>query len=78
MGDSLKEKGVAFDWKAWWLPEEAEDTETAKKPVDLFQFIGKDNIPFHTVIFPSSLIGSGKNWTKLHHMSSTEYLNSES
>jgi methionyl-tRNA synthetase len=45
--------------------------------VDLFQFIGKDNIPFHTVIFPSSLLGSGENWTMLHHMSSTEYLNYE-
>jgi methionyl-tRNA synthetase len=45
--------------------------------VDLFQFIGKDNIPFHTVIFPSSLLGSGDNWTMLHHISSTEYLNYE-
>jgi methionyl-tRNA synthetase len=45
--------------------------------VELFQFIGKDNIPFHTVIFPSSLLGSGDNWTMLHHMSSTEYLNYE-
>ena len=45
--------------------------------VELFQFIGKDNIPFHTVIFPSSLLGSGKKWTMLHHMSSTEYLNYE-
>jgi methionyl-tRNA synthetase len=53
----------------WWKsPDE----------VDLFQFIGKDNIPFHTVIFPSSLLGSGDNWTLLHHMSSTEYLNYES
>ena len=61
-----KEKG--FDWKSWWQnPEE----------VELFQFIGKDNIPFHTVIFPSSLLGSGRHWTMLHHMSSTEYLNYE-
>jgi methionyl-tRNA synthetase len=51
-----------------------------KKPdeVELFQFIGKDNIPFHTVIFPSSLLGSGDEWTMLHHISSTEYLNYES
>lgn len=55
-------------WKDWWMnPDE----------VDLFQFIGKDNIPFHTVIFPSSLLGSGENWTKLYHMSSSEYLNYE-
>jgi methionyl-tRNA synthetase len=60
------EKG--FDWKYWWQ---------APGEVDLFQFIGKDNIPFHTVIFPSSLLGSGKKWTMLHHMSSTEYLNYE-
>jgi len=45
--------------------------------VELFQFIGKDNIPFHTIIFPSSLLGSGDNWTMLHHMSSSEYLNYE-
>ncbi|MDR1506756.1 MAG: methionine--tRNA ligase [Treponema sp.] len=61
------------DWKSfveyWWKsPEETE----------LFQFIGKDNIPFHTVIFPSTLLGSGENWTMLHHMSSSEYLNYES
>ncbi len=57
------------DWKAWWLNQ---------NDVELFQFIGKDNIPFHTVIFPCSLIGSGQNWTKLFHMSGSEYLNYES
>ncbi|ULQ60018.1 methionine--tRNA ligase [Brucepastera parasyntrophica] len=60
---------LGTDWKTWWLEPEN---------IELFQFIGKDNIPFHTVIFPSSLIGSGENWTKLFHMSSTEYLNYES
>ncbi|MEM5946976.1 methionine--tRNA ligase [Spirochaetia bacterium 38H-sp] len=56
-------------WKDWWKnPDE----------VELYQFIGKDNIPFHTVIFPSSLLGTGENWTMLKTMSSTEYLNYES
>lgn len=68
---------TSFDWKSWWLPEESEEAKN-KAPVDLFQFIGKDNIPFHTVIFPCTLLGSGHNWTKLYHMSSTEYLNYES
>ncbi|MDR2446014.1 MAG: methionine--tRNA ligase [Treponema sp.] len=69
-GNLAKEKGL--DWRKfvddWW-----------KNPdnVELFQFIGKDNIPFHTVVFPSSLLGSGGKWTMLHHMSSTEYLNYE-
>ena len=56
------------DWEYWW--RDPENT-------DLFQFIGKDNIPFHTVIFPSSLLATGEKWTMLHHMSSTEYLNYE-
>jgi len=57
------------EWEKWWRnPEE----------VKLYQFIGKDNIPFHTVIFPSSLLGSGEKWTILNHISSTEYLNYES
>jgi len=61
------------DWKKWWQnPDE----------VELYQFIGKDNIPFHTVVFPCTLLGaekgSGVRWTKLFHMSATEYLNYES
>jgi len=39
--------------------------------------MGKDNITFHTVIFPSSLIATGKPWTKLHTISTTEFLNYE-
>ncbi len=66
----------SFDWKSWWLPKESEEGKN-KPQVDLFQFIGKDNIPFHTVIFPCTLLGSGHDWTKLFHMSSTEYLNYE-
>lgn len=73
----VKAGKASFDWKSWWLPEESEEAK-GKAPVDLFQFIGKDNIPFHTVIFPCTLLGSSHNWTKLYHMSSTEYLNYES
>jgi methionyl-tRNA synthetase len=70
-GNWAADKGL--DWRSvvddWWKNPEQ---------VLLFQFIGKDNIPFHTVIFPSSLLGTGEKWTMLHHMSSTEYLNYES
>jgi methionyl-tRNA synthetase len=77
LADELAAEGKkSFDYKSWWLPSESKEAE-GKPPVDLFQFIGKDNIPFHTVIFPSSLIGSGRQWTKLYHMSSTEFLNYE-
>ena len=72
----VKEGKTSYDWKSWWLPSESEEAK-GKEKVELFQFIGKDNIPFHTVIFPSTLLGSPHDWTKLHHMSSTEYLNYE-
>ncbi|MFA5106303.1 MAG: methionine--tRNA ligase [Candidatus Micrarchaeia archaeon] len=55
-------------WKEWWLNPQG---------VELYQFMGKDNVPFHTVIFPSTLMGTGKDWTLLHHISTTEFLNYE-
>lgn len=56
------------EWKKWWRDPEN---------VQLYQFMGKDNVPFHTVIFPGSEIGTRDNWTKLHHLNTTEYLQYE-
>lgn len=56
------------DWELWWR-----DPENVK----LYQFMGKDNVPFHTVIFPGSQIGTGDKWTMLSHLSTAEYLNYE-
>ena len=56
------------DYLKWWKNPEN---------VDLYQFMGKDNVPFHTVVFPASQIGTGDKWTKLHHLSTTEYLQYE-
>jgi methionyl-tRNA synthetase len=38
------------DWERWWRGEAASD-------VTYVQFMGKDNVPFHTVGFPCTLIG---------------------
>ena len=56
------------EWEQWWKNPEN---------VQLYQFQGKDNVPFHALIFPSCQIGTGDNWTMLHHLSATEYLNYE-
>lgn len=56
------------EWEKWWR---------APEDVQLYQFMGKDNVPFHSVIFPGSQIGTGQKWTMLHHLSTTEYLNYE-
>lgn len=56
------------DWELWWRnPED----------VQLYQFLGKDNVPFHSVIFPGCQLGTKEKWTMLHHLSTTEYLNYE-
>jgi len=56
------------DWELWWRnPED----------VQLYQFLGKDNVPFHSVIFPATQIGTRDTWTMNHHLSATEYLNYE-
>ncbi|KAI3939688.1 hypothetical protein MKX01_029850 [Papaver californicum] len=60
-----KYKDKVFYW--WKNPEN----------VELYQFMGKDNVPFHTVMFPSTLLGTDENWTLMKTISVTEYLNYE-
>lgn len=38
---------------------------------------GKDNIPFHTIILPSLLLGNGENWRLPDQIVSSEYLTLE-
>lgn len=57
------------EWEKWWKSPE---------DVELVQFMGKDNVPFHTVIFPSTLLGTEEPWTLMKTISVTEYLNYES
>lgn len=50
------------EWERWWKNPEQ---------IQLYQFMAKDNVPFHTVVFPCSLIGAEDNYTLLNHISST-------
>merc|ERR1712002_714860 len=45
--------------------------------VEYWQFMAKDNVPFHSVVFPSTLLGTGDKWTMVNRLMSTEYLNYE-
>jgi len=55
-----KINGKPDEWREWWHNPESKS----------FYFIGKDNIPFHAIIWPAELIGledtfdemMGKNW----------------
>jgi methionyl-tRNA synthetase len=44
------EGGNDSAWKRWWKGQAAED-------VTYVEFMGKDNVPFHTVGFPCTIIG---------------------
>ncbi len=65
---SITRKGLPDTWKDWW--KSPDDTE-------LYQFMAKDNIPFHSVIFPATLLATEDKWTMVYHLNSTEYLNYE-
>lgn len=47
--------GQPEGWHRWWTDPEAR----------AYYFIGKDNIPFHAVIWPAQLIGAGEWFCKL-------------
>jgi methionyl-tRNA synthetase len=60
----------AGGWRRWWAPSSSggggggagsssSAAAAAQRPdVELVQFMGKDNVPFHTVIFPATLLGA--------------------
>ncbi len=59
--------GQADLWKDYWLNP---DTK-------LIHFIGKDNIPFHTIMWPSFVMGQNKDYVLPHDVPANEYLNLE-
>ena len=57
--------GEGRDWRRWWY--DAEDVEYT-------QFMAKDNVPFHTVSFPVTLIGSREPWTRADQIKGFSWL----
>lgn len=56
-------------WQRWWrLDKGAAD-------VTYTQFMGKDNVPFHTLSFPATIMGSGEPWKLVDYIKSFNYLN---
>jgi methionyl-tRNA synthetase len=60
--------GKGDAWKSWWFGEEA-------KNVAYYQFMGKDNIPFHTVGFPVTIMGSHEPWKLVDQLKGFNYIN---
>ena len=57
------------DWQRWWRTDKGADD------VRYVQFMGKDNVPFHTLSFPATIIGSGEPWKLVDYIKSFNYLN---
>ncbi|MFC5736780.1 methionine--tRNA ligase [Sinirhodobacter huangdaonensis] len=57
------------DWARWWR------TDKGAEDVTYTQFMGKDNVPFHTLSFPSTILGSGEPWKLVDYIKSFNYLN---
>ncbi|MBU2992676.1 methionine--tRNA ligase [Octadecabacter sp. 1_MG-2023] len=61
--------GKGDDWARWWRTDKGADD------VRYTQFMGKDNVPFHTLSFPATIIGSGEPWKRVDYLKSFNYLN---
>ncbi|MFY9212661.1 MAG: methionine--tRNA ligase [Aestuariivita sp.] len=57
------------EWERWWRTDKGADD------VRYTQFMGKDNVPFHTLSFPATMIGSGEPWKMVDYIKSFNYLN---
>lgn len=62
--------GYTNFWEKWWIKEEDYQVENV-------EFMAKDNVPFHSIIFPATLIGTGKKYNLVNKIAAVEYLNYE-
>lgn len=62
-----KLKGDPDLWKQYWLDEKTK----------LVQFIGKDNIPFHSVFFPAMIMGQKTPYKLVDDLPANEFYNLE-
>ena len=61
--------GKGSEWQRWWR------TDQGAQDVTYTQFMGKDNVPFHTLSFPATILGSGEPWKLVDYIKSFNYLN---
>ncbi|MBV6635857.1 MAG: methionine--tRNA ligase [Mameliella sp.] len=68
-GQEWVDAGKGDDWERWWR------TDKGAEDVRYTQFMGKDNVPFHTLSFPVTILGSGEPWKLVDYIKSFNYLN---
>jgi methionyl-tRNA synthetase len=58
--------GETRDWKSWWYESDA--------TVRYTEFMAKDNVPFHTVMFPATELGIREPWKKVDYVKAFNWL----
>ncbi len=58
-------------WERWWRTDKGADD------VRYVQFMGKDNVPFHTLSFPATMMGSNEPWKLVDFIKSYNWLTYE-
>ena len=56
-------------WQKWWRLDQGADN------VRYVEFMGKDNVAFHTVSFPATILGSGEPWKMVDTLKAFNWLN---
>ena len=56
-------------WQKWWRLDQGADDVT------YVEFMGKDNVAFHTVSFPATILGSGEPWKMVDTLKAFNWLN---
>jgi methionyl-tRNA synthetase len=62
-------EATGADWKRWWR------TDEGAADVEYVQFMGKDNVAFHTVSFPATILGSEEPWKTVDRLKAFNWLN---
>lgn len=57
------------DWKSWWY-----ESDAGENPVRYTEFMAKDNVPFHTVMFPATELGVREPWKKVDYVKAFNWL----
>ena len=62
-------EGTGGNWERWWR------TDKGAEDVCYIEFMGKDNVAFHTIRFPAALIGSGEPWKLVDRLKAFNWVN---
>jgi methionyl-tRNA synthetase len=68
----IQKNGSDAGWETWWKRSSSKDKDTK-----LVHFIGKDNIVFHCIIFPATLMAEGENYILPDNVPANEFMNLE-